>query len=88
MTKQQTIKELVKRGWTFVRNDGKFSVVLLYPASSKYAGQEGIFDPRDLLESLLESELQHTTNRSDLQRRNGESQNDYLARLIFGEGVL
>lgn len=81
MTKQQAIKQLENRGWTFVRNAGRFSVVLCYPANSGYAEQEGVFDPRD----LLESELEKVSQQSELRRKDGESQNEYLARLIFGE---
>jgi hypothetical protein len=54
MTKQQAIKELTKLGWTFVRNSGRFSVVLQYPANTEWSENEGVFDPRDLLEAERE----------------------------------
>ena len=61
MTKQQAIRKLGELGWTFIRNDGKFSVVFNPPINEVYhlnwvawASQkrEVVADPRDLLEEV------------------------------------
>ena len=58
MTKQKAIRELVKLGWTFIRNDGRFSVVFNPPVCEQYPEnwtawaskkREVLADPKDLL---------------------------------------
>jgi hypothetical protein len=65
MTKKQAIKQLEAKGYKFIRNDGRFSVVLNPPVCDNYPAnwlswsrkvREITVDPRDFLAALNEPE--------------------------------
>ena len=77
MTKQKAIRELVKLGWTLVdARKGQSSVELISPATSQWPNSRVVANAQDLLAEVK--------SQNDQKRLANESDNEYLARLIFG----